>query len=192
MSADDRHTRTVSDDRLWPHDGILHAWWAEPGRLLAGEYPGSRTPERAAEKIRLLLEAGVDAVVDLTTADEGLTPYTRHLRVAEARTGRRIRYLPRPVPDMQVLNQRGWDLLLEDIAAEIDDGNVVYVHCWKGIGRTATVIGCRMVDTGLDYAAAIRRLAELRAGTRKGHIGSPQSSAQHQLLLERAQRQQAT
>ncbi len=175
---------------VWPHDEILHAWWAEPGRLLAGEYPGSRTPERAAEKIGLLLDSGVGAIVDLTCADEGLTPYARHLRAAEARTGRRIRYLPRAVPDVQVLNQKGWDLLLEDIATEIDDGRVVYVHCWKGIGRTATVIGCRLVDAGLDYPSAIRRLAELRAGTRKGHIGSPQSSSQHQLLHERAQRRQ--
>jgi 3',5'-cyclic AMP phosphodiesterase CpdA len=25
----------------WPHDRILHAWWVQPGRLLAGEYPHS-------------------------------------------------------------------------------------------------------------------------------------------------------
>lgn len=178
----------MNDDTLWPHDKILHAWWAEPGRVLAGEYPGSRTPERAAKKIGLLVDAGIGAIVDLTSAGDGLTPYVRHLRALQQQTGRDVRYLSRPIPDMRGLNHTGYDLLLEDIAAEIADERIVYIHCWKGIGRTGTVIGCRLVDSGLDYPATIRRIAELRAGTRKGHIGSPQSAAQHQLLLERSRR----
>ena len=31
----------MDDGTRWPHDETLHAWWVEPGRLLAGEYPGS-------------------------------------------------------------------------------------------------------------------------------------------------------
>ena len=34
----------------WPHDAILHAWWVEPDRLLAGEYPGATRPEEALQK----------------------------------------------------------------------------------------------------------------------------------------------
>jgi hypothetical protein len=34
----------------WPHDQTLHAWWVVPGRLLADEYPGARTPGKAAKK----------------------------------------------------------------------------------------------------------------------------------------------
>ena len=50
----------------WPHDGVLHAWWVEPGWLLAGEYPAFLSPGKTAEKIRLLFEAGVEPIVDLT------------------------------------------------------------------------------------------------------------------------------
>jgi len=182
----------MHSDECWSHDHTLHAWWAEPGRLLAGEYPGSRTPERAAHKIALLIDAGVGSIVDLTTADEGLTPYSRQLREAEKSAGRSVRYLPRSIPDMRALNQAGYDRILDDIAAEIDEGRIVYVHCWKGIGRTGTMIGCRLVDNGLDYPATISRIRELRAGTRKAHIGSPQSSAQHHLLLDRARRRGAS
>ncbi len=180
------HTKRMTDDLRWPHDQILHAWWAEPGRVLAGEYPGSRTPERAVEKIGLLVDEGVGAIVDLTSAGEGLTPYVMHLRAVQERTGRDVRYLSRPVPDMRALSQKGYDLLLDDIGAEIADNRIVYVHCWKGIGRTGSVIGCLLIDGGLDYPTTVRRIAELRAGTRKGLIGSPQSSAQHQLLLDRS------
>ena len=47
-------------EERWPHDPVLHAWWVIPGRLLAGEYPNSTTPQRAVEKMRLLVEAGVN------------------------------------------------------------------------------------------------------------------------------------
>jgi hypothetical protein len=36
----------MDDGQRWEHDEVLHAWWVEPGRLLAGEYPGAKTPER--------------------------------------------------------------------------------------------------------------------------------------------------
>ena len=51
----------------WPHDAILHAWWVEPGRLLAGEYPGAKGAREGAQKLRLLVDAGVDSIIDLTT-----------------------------------------------------------------------------------------------------------------------------
>ena len=31
----------------WPHDETLHAWWVEPGRLLASEYRGMHQQLRA-------------------------------------------------------------------------------------------------------------------------------------------------
>lgn len=35
-------------------------------------------------------------------------------------------------------------------AADVRCAGVVYVHCWGGKGRTCTVIGCRLIDGGLD------------------------------------------
>ena len=177
-----------NSDGIWPHDQTLHAWWVEPGRLLAGEYPGSRTPEKAAVKLGLLLDAGVGSIVDLTSADDGLRPYVRQLRAAEEKAGRSVQYLSRPIPDMKVMSAAGYDRILDDIRAEIDDGRLVYVHCWKGIGRTGTVIGCRLIDDGLDYKTTIGRIGELRAGTRKAGVGCPQSSSQHHQLHTRARR----
>lgn len=72
---------------VWPHDEVLHAWWVIPGRLLAGEYPSSKRPERAVEKIRLLVEAGVDSIVALTTDHDPLDPYDELLRAAGEKAG---------------------------------------------------------------------------------------------------------
>ena len=176
----------------WPHDATLHAWWVEPGRLLAGEYPGARTPEKAAEKLRLLVEAGVDSIVDLTTPWDGLASYREALEAVAEKAGRQVRHFAHPIPDMSVIDHDGYDEILARIRDEINSGRVVYVHCWGGKGRTSTVVGCLLIDNGLDYEAAIARIAELRAGTRKAGDACPESPTQHRLLKDRAARRPRT
>ena len=61
----------------------------------------------------------------------------------------------------------------------------MYVHCWGGIGRTGTVIGCWLAGQGLGYDDIVERLASLRAGTRKAGRRSPEADSQHDLLRRR-------
>ena len=61
---------TDSTDRPLPN-----SYWVVPGRFAAGEYPGAKSPEEAAPKLRTLLRAGIDHFIDLTEAYEGLEPY---------------------------------------------------------------------------------------------------------------------
>ena len=178
----------MGNETQWPHDATFHAWWVEPGRLLAGEYPGARTPEKAAEKLRLLVEAGVDSIVDLTTPWDGLASYREALEAVAENAGRQVRHFAHPIPDMSVIDHDGYDEILASIRDEINSGRVVYVHCWGGKGRTSTVVGCLLIDDGLDYESAIARIAELRAGTRKAIDACPESPAQHRVLRERAAR----
>lgn len=176
----------------WPHDAILHAWWVEPDRLLAGEYPGATRPEKALQKVRLLVDAGVDSIIDLTTPRDGLAPYRDALLLAAKEAGRQVRHFAHPIPDMSVIDHDGYDEILARIRDEISTGRVVYVHCWGGKGRTSTVVGCLLIDDGLAYEAALARIAELRAGTRKAGEACPESPAQHRLLRERAARRRRT
>ena len=179
----------MGDTAAWPHDQTLHAWWVEPGRLLAGEYPGARTPEEAAEKVRLLVEeAGIDSIVDLTTPADGLAPYRDALRAAAERAGRQVRHYAHPIPDMGVIEQSGYDEIVARIRDETSTGRVVYLHCWGGKGRTSTVVGCLLIDDGLDYESAITRIAELRAGTHEAIYACPEAPSQHKVLRERAAR----
>jgi protein-tyrosine phosphatase len=174
----------------WPYDEILHAWWVIPGRLLAGEYPGARTPEKAATKLRLLVDAGVDSIVDLTTPDDHLDPYQDALQIAAEKAGRQIRHYSHPIPDNSVIDHDGYDEILTLIRVEMSSGRIVYLHCWGGKGRTSTVVGGLLIDDGLDYDSAIARIAELRAGTRKAIDACPESPSQHRLLRERSARSQ--
>lgn len=168
----------------WEHDDLIHAWWVVPGRLLAGEYPGDKKPWRAALKIRTLIAAGVDSFVDLTEAGEltwGGAPMVRYDDRLPAR------YVRFPIPDRSAIDDAGYDQILSHIRAEMRDGRVVYLHCWGGKGRTATVVGSWLIaHDGLDYPQVLARLATLRTGTRKASAQVPETAEQQRVLRRRA------
>ena len=58
--------------------------------------------------------------------------------------------------------------ILDTIDTVLARGHRVYVHCWGGVGRTGTVVGCCLVRRGFDGDAALRQVQVLFAGTRKG------------------------
>lgn len=171
------------DTPRWPHDEAIHAWWVAEG-LLAGEYPGHPDPSRAAEKINLLVDAGIRTFVDLTTPADGLEPYHATLAHIAACRDLDLRRLAFPIPDLNVVDDDAYDDLLDAIGVGSGRGGV-YVHCWGGIGRTGTVIGCWLSRAGVTYDEALRRLSQARAGTRKSHRPCPETVTQRALLERR-------
>ena len=171
-------------DAGWPHDEFLHAWWAEPGSVLAGEYPGDPDPRRASEKVNLLVDRGVRTFVDLTTDADGLAPYAEHVTAAASTRALDLRRHHAPIPDLDVAADEVYDGIVEVVRAEQRRG-AVYVHCWGGVGRTGTVVGCLLADAGIGPDAVIAKLGDLRAGTRKAHRPCPETPAQLALLQRR-------
>jgi hypothetical protein len=165
----------MSNPTAWPHDTLLHAWWVQPDRLLAGEYPGDLIPEKSAAKLRLLINSGIGSIIDLTTDQDHLAPYHDVLSAEAEKAGRAVHHFPHPIPDLGVIDNDGYDAILDRITAEIDAGLTVYIHCWGGVGRTCTVITCMLCDAGLDYDSAMARIAALRSGTRKANRRIPES-----------------
>jgi protein-tyrosine phosphatase len=90
-----------------------------------------------------------------------------------------------PNPDDYVVDDREYDRITGAIAQAQAHGGV-YVHCWGGVGRTGTVIGCALVDEGLSYEETIERLKTLRSATRKAHRRAPEMPAQHDVIKRRA------
>jgi protein-tyrosine phosphatase len=136
-------------------------FWAEPGRLLAGKYPGSFGDEPAARaKVEAILHAGVTLFLDLTDDGE-LDPYAHLLderRPGPAGSG--ARHVRRPIEDMWVTTDAELAATLDVIDDELARGGVVYVHCWGGCGRTGTVVSAWWVRHGAGPLEAIRRYQE--------------------------------
>lgn len=151
-------------------------YWVAPG-FLAGSYPRTREHESSCAKLKRILEAGVTRFVDLTTPNDPLEPYGELLEALA--DGAAVRD-PYPVIDMSVPESP--DLtrsILDAIDREIEAGGTVYLHCWGGVGRTGTVVGCWLVRHGMSGEAALARVARLWA-TRPGSdwSSSPQTEEQ--------------
>lgn len=157
---------------------IPDSYWVERGRLLAGEYPGAQLAADAQPRLRAFAAAGVTSFVDLTEELERLTAYAP--LVAEG-----IRVERHPIPDTGVPSEAEMREILDRIDSELDRGEVVYVHCWGGHGRTGTVVGCWLVRHGRTGREALDRIAELRAEVPEADWReSPENDRQRRMVLE--------
>ena len=111
--------------------------------------------------------------VDLTHPSDPLDGYGHLLHGA--------RRLAHPIPDMGTPTSGYVMRILDDIDAAIAAGDRVYVHCWGGVGRTGTVIGCWLVRHELADGDPIARIAALRTGI-AGARPSPETPGQVDLV----------
>lgn len=172
----------VSERELPPTD---ECFWAEPGRLLAGKYPGAWQDEAAVRaKLDAILGAGVTLFLDLTEERE-LEPYAHLLRPGgrsgESPSGTTRGHIRRPIVDMSVCTDDDLAAALDTIDDELARGGVVYVHCWGGCGRTGTVVSAWWVRHGVEPAEALRRYQRLSRAIQWQHC--PQTREQHALVL---------
>jgi hypothetical protein len=168
-----------------PPRPIPDSYWVWPGRLLAGEYPGARTEDRARRKLARLQQAGVTYFLDLTEAGEyGLRPYAPLLQEMAGPSGRPLVHRRMPIPDGATPSVPEMARILDTIDAALEEGHTVYVHCWGGIGRTGTVVGCTLVRHGLSGEQALTEIARLRKGTPDGHRRSPENNAQERMVRD--------
>jgi ADP-ribosyl-[dinitrogen reductase] hydrolase len=156
------------------------SYWIIPGRLLAGEYPGSIDPLMAGEKIQKLLGAGINCIIDLTEEGE-LEPYSTVLE----RSGADCRRIRMSIPDYSVPSKELMAEILDAVDENLLSGRTVYVHCWGGHGRTGTAAGCWLKRCGIaagetvfDYIRGLR--AELDDSDRE----SPETDEQKEFVRE--------
>jgi len=143
-------------------------------RLAAGGYPAGEGARADLERLSRFETLGVTTFVDLTHPADPLPPYDTALRTA--------RRLPHPIVDMAAPGRAQMERILDDLDTAVADGGLVYVHCWGGIGRTGTVVGCWLVRHGLDEGDAIARIAQLRRLALDSSMPSPQTTAQRALV----------
>ena len=160
---------------------LANTYWVDPGRFAAGEYPGAWDRGEAAGRLRTLLRAGIDCFIDLTQRDEGLAPYAGIAAQEASRLGTEFVHERHAIVDMDVPRSPQQTAgILNAIDRALDDGQNVYVHCWGGIGRTGTVVGCWLVRHGMTGDEALAQIAQWWQGMEKAyrHPRSPQTAQQ--------------
>lgn len=161
------------------------SYWVEPGRLLAGCFPGAPRVGEAERKLQGLLNVGIGAVINLMETDEtdfGGRPFQAYeptlQRLAQAQ-GRRLTCVRLPIADQSVPTRETMGRILDCIDGFLADNVPVYVHCWGGKGRTGTVVGCWLARHGRALGdQALRQVQHLRRNDPKAHEPSPENRLQ--------------
>jgi Dual specificity phosphatase, catalytic domain len=130
---------------------LPNSYWVTPGKLLGGEYPGGESGDDTLERLRALMDAGVDCFINLTRPGE-LPAYSTLLPAG-------IWYFHLPILDHGLPVDRDYMRQIQTaIRGALQAGRCVYVHCRMGIGRTGTVLGCHLVEQGRSGTAALEEL----------------------------------
>ena len=116
-----------------------------------------------------------------------LVPYPQIAKEEAERLGLTAAYERHPIIDLSVPScPQEMSRILDAIDAAMRDGKTVYVHCWGGVGRTGTVIGCWLVRHGRTGNEALCQIAEWWQGVDKVHRQpiSPETSEQREYVRD--------
>ena len=131
-------------------------------------------------RVDALLDAGMRRFIDLTGANEGPAPYVPILDERAAARDLRVAHRRFAMPDFGVPSTALMRTTLDTIYDAIGAGDMLYLHCWGGIGRTGTVVGCLLREQGFSATAALdviqRKWLAMEKRTR--HPRSPETDAQ--------------
>ena len=168
------------DNRKRP---IIESYWVEPGRLLAEEYPGRYDGEQTRKRIDALIEAGFNTFIDLTKPNE-VSPYSNILLEQAKAYHIEVKYKRFPIGDFGLPTVEQMRSILDTIDSELQAGRKIYLHCWGGIGRTGTTVGCYLVRRGKAGEEALRQLAEWWREVPKSqvHSHSPETYQQMEFI----------
>ena len=195
--------RELTSDTINPF-----SYWVLRGKIAAGEYPGkqfSKNPSTfiasvvhsvialfrsrfAARnspgwKIGQLMDSGIDTFIDLTESGER-PPYNMHLHTQRRKRSRRSEYYRFPIPDKNVTSLEHMQEILDLIDSEVFEGRSVYIHCFRGLGRTGIVVGCLLSRHGMVGEKALERIPEIRKGVAGDFRKSPENEAQRRFVVD--------
>ena len=183
------------------------SYWVEGNMLAAGEYPGNQysfnpattlatlahqfvamkryglgVNNFASWKISKLLDAGITTFIDLTM-DRERPRYEPMLHRERRRRGKRTEYYRFPIIDRNIPETHVMNNILDLIDQKISDGESVYVHCFRGLGRTGIVVACYLIRKGMSNEEALKYIPNLRKGVAGDFRASPETDIQRQFVL---------
>lgn len=132
---------------------------AAPGRLAI--LPRHRATDFLEEEVEEYRDAGIDVLLSLLTPFEVSLLGLREEEPLCRAFG--IRFLSLPVEDRQApRSPDGVLAMVADLRAELQQGRGVAVHCRMGIGRSAMVAACLLMQQGLTADQAFAAIAAAR------------------------------
>ncbi len=156
---------------------FANTYWVAPDAFLAGGHP-ALVDDHLEERLSPLLAAGIRTFIDLTEQHE-TDGYAVVLQCLAEQRGVEVAYLHFPICDRGVPTSWMMGRILDVIDRAAADGRPVFVHCFGGIGRTGTVVGCHLRRHGrATREDVMAKIAELRQGLAIAREISPHAPEQ--------------
>jgi predicted protein tyrosine phosphatase len=158
---------------------FVNTYWVIPNQFLAGEHPVELDKCITVERLIALLDAGVRTFVNLTQEQEKMQNYPELLCSMATERRLEIKILQIPIPDRGIPSVELLKSILDAIDASLANKNPVFVHCFAGVGRTGTIVGCYLKRHGLAKEQdVIEKISGLRKLMPGGNEASPHTSEQ--------------
>jgi protein tyrosine/serine phosphatase len=161
---------------------IKNCYWVVENKFLAGEYPWELDEAYSIKKISSLLKAGITCFIDLTHPEDNRKPYQQLVSQLSDYQVKTCRF---PIHDYSIPDSDNLTSeILDLIDKTIKENGMVYLHCWGGIGRTGTVVGCWLSRHGYPGKNALQRLHTLwQQCPKSSYRNSPESKEQEQYII---------
>lgn len=158
-------------------------YWVVPNQFLAGEHPVEFSADLTTTRLNALLDAGVRTFLNLTEEKEKMQSYSSLLRAMANSRRIDIEISRIPIPDRDVPSAETLKSILDVIDRSIANKNPVFVHCFAGIGRTGTIVGCYLRRHGQATAQDVMaKISELRSLMPDRSEPSPHTPEQIELV----------
>ncbi len=136
-------------------------------------------PDRLEAHLSELKERGADVLVSMLQPEEALALGLGDEEDLCRRIG--ITFYNHPVPDHRTPEDRSaMEALARVLVSELEAGHGVVIHCFAGIGRSATMAALVLILCGYPLDDACRRLSAAR------RLRVPETRAQLEWLSETA------
>ena len=113
------------------------------------------------EAVRGLRESGVDVLVSMLEDHE--VEALQLTGEAEACQKEGISFLSHPIPDHDVpVDEAEAVRFIRSLGERFQEGKRIVVHCYAGIGRSATIAACTLLTSGMGLETVLERMAVAR------------------------------
>jgi protein-tyrosine phosphatase len=161
------------------------SYYVVPNKLIAGEIPTSIIEQVNKEKLFGIKNANIKAVINLMEADEKDHYGNLFIDYEPTLLSYKIEVTRFPITDMDIPSPFQMMKILNQINQFNKQGKIVYIHCWGGLGRTGTVVGCYLLQNRLASVDNVFNVInKLKGSSGLEAFESPQTTAQKEFILD--------
>ena len=154
-------------------------------QLIAGEYPSSKNADESMHKLERICASGIHAVINLMEETETDRAGQRFVDYTANFSDCGIDVYRFAIEDLSIPTKQQMTAILNRIDVLINSGKTGYVHCWGGIGRTGTVVGCYLLEHKIaSQHNVFSKIADLKKESALAYRESPETNEQKAFVLD--------